>query len=87
MWDSTATVEENLIEANTGASGGAVSIRNYSHAVLADNHILSNIAETGNGGGIQVDSTWATVPEPATMALMGLGLAGLAGLRRRRKDE
>jgi hypothetical protein len=44
-------------------------------------------AFTGPAGfGLDNISLTANVPEPGTMALMGLGMMGLAGLRRKRKN-
>jgi len=45
---------------------------------------LSNYV-AGNDGYIVIDPAAAAVPEPATLALVGLGLLGWAGLRGRRR--
>ncbi|HQU19316.1 MAG TPA: PEP-CTERM sorting domain-containing protein [Fimbriimonadaceae bacterium] len=53
---------------------------------LSTNTFESPIASTFNGSGVFSAGAWAPglVPEPATMAMLGLGFAAIAARRRKR---
>ena len=82
-YDSNYAVLETAMLAATGGSGKAfyglsVGSPAIAYATLTDNGIDNDLIFID-------DFTTAPVPEPATLLLFGTGLAGLAGLRRRRK--
>ena len=49
---------------------------------FTDNPAYSSLTYQG-GAGLEYEYTYTSVPEPATMLLLGLGLIGLAGVRKR----
>jgi len=73
--------------ANTSIS---VDISAYQSKATKLEFLLSdydwNLDDTFTFGNIHITSASAPVPEPSTVLLMGIGLAGLAGVRRKQKQ-
>ncbi|MFK7896464.1 MAG: PEP-CTERM sorting domain-containing protein [Myxococcota bacterium] len=81
IWTGSLLIDLDQIIANNGGSGQATRVQ------LNLNNTLVAFAESGASARIEkkdIDGLAVTVvPEPGTALLMGLGLAGLASIRRR----
>jgi hypothetical protein len=78
--------ENNIFKATFGSSFGSLSFGMVATADLAKDFVANDLTVIGSldGGGGLGDVDLVYIPEPSALLLLGLGLAGLLVMRRRR---
>ena len=80
--------DANIFKATFGSSFASLSFGNVAQPGLSEALVAGDLTVVGSlqgGGGLgDVDLVYVSVPEPATWVLLGLGIAGLFAIGRRR---
>ena len=78
--------DNNIFKATFGSSFGSLSFGNVAQAGLSEDFVANDLTVVGSlaGGGDLGNVDLIYIPEPSTLLLLGLGLAGLTGMLRRR---
>ena len=88
-WSFEMLTSTSLAVSATARDGSTTSVFNRTITLGADAPLSFNFYASNMGGGDQRQpyfNNLSLVPEPSSSVLMGLGLAGLAALRRTRKN-
>ena len=77
--------DNNIFKATFGSSFGSLSFGNVAQAGLGEDFVANDLTVVGSlaGGGDLGDVDLIYVPEPSTIAILGLGILGALVLRRR----